>query len=163
LIFLLSGPEGLAETALQSATLMLCFTAGEPMNRKKILVVDDDLVIVNGISSKLKAGGFDVVTAVDGSAAVSATRRERPSLIILDITFPPDVAHGGGVAWDGFLIVQWLRRLDEGKDVPIVIITGADSAKYKDRALAAGAIAFFHKPINNDELLTTIKNVLGES
>jgi DNA-binding response OmpR family regulator len=132
------------------------------MAQKKILVVDDDVVIVNSLSSKLKASGYDVVTAVDGSEAVSITRHERPDLILLDITFPPDVAHGGGVPWDGFLIIQWLRRLDEGKDVPIIIITGADAAKYKDRALATGAVAFFHKPIDNDELLAAIRKALGE-
>ena len=85
------------------------------MNRKKILVVDDDVVVANGLSRKLKDGGYDVLIAIDGSEAVSTVRKERPDLVILDITFPPDVAHGGGVAWDGFLIIQWLRRLEEGK------------------------------------------------
>jgi CheY-like chemotaxis protein len=131
------------------------------MNRKKILVVDDDAVVVNALSSKLKAGGYSVVTAVDGSEAVSITRREKPDLIILDITFPPDVAHGGGMAWDGFQIIQWLRRLDEGNDVPIIIITGGEAAKYKERSLATGAVGFFHKPIDNDALLATINTLLG--
>jgi CheY-like chemotaxis protein len=133
------------------------------MNRKKILVVDDDAVIVSGLSAKLKAGGYDVVAAADGSEAVSTTRREKPDLIILDITFPPDVAHGGGVAWDGFLIIQWLRRLEEGRNVPIIIITGGEAEKYKDRSLATGAVDFFQKPINNDELLSAINRILGAS
>ena len=53
--------------------------------------------------------------------------------------------------------MNWLRRLEEAKDIPIIVITGGDPAKYKDRALAAGAVSFFHKPINNDELLTVIR------
>jgi CheY-like chemotaxis protein len=125
--------------------------------RKKILIVDDSLIILRVLSMKLKNSGYDVLTAQDGAAAVSTTRRERPDLIVLDLLFPPDVAHGGGVAWDGFLIMDWVRRLEGGKDIPIIVITGGDAAQFKDRSLAAGAIAFFHKPINNDELLSTIR------
>jgi DNA-binding response OmpR family regulator len=133
------------------------------MNRKKILVVDDDAIILTRLAVKLKATGYEVFTATDGSNAVSIARREKPDLILLDITFPPDVAHGGGVPWDGFLIIQWLRRLDEITNVPIMVITGGDEAKYKDRALAAGAQAFFHKPIDNEELLNAIHKVFGDA
>ena len=130
------------------------------LDLKKILIVDDNLVILRVLSMKLKAAGYDVLTAEDGAAAVSIARRQRPDLILLDILFPPDVAHGGGVAWDGFLIMDWMRRMDGGKDIPIIVITGADPAKFKDRSLAAGAMAFFQKPINNDELLATIRLAL---
>lgn len=132
------------------------------MNRKKILIVDDSFVILKTMSMKLTANGYDVVTAEDGSGAVSAVRKEKPDLILLDLSFPPDVAHGGGVAWDGFVIMTWLRRLDEAKDIPIIVITGSDPEKYKARALAAGATNFFHKPINNDELLTVIRDTLPQ-
>ena len=133
------------------------------MNRKKILVVDDNLVILKTVSMKLTANGYDVVTAEDGAGAVSAVRKEKPNLILLDLSFPPDVAHGGGVPWDGFLIMNWLRRLEEAKNIPIIVITGGDPAKCKDRALAAGAASFFHKPIDNDALLTVIRQTLANS
>jgi len=133
------------------------------MNRKKILVVDDSPLILKAMSMKLTANGYDVVTAEDGGAAVSTARKEKPDLILLDLSFPPDVAHGGGVAWDGFLIMDWLRRLEEAKSIPIIVITGGDPAKTKDRALAAGAVSFFHKPIDNDALLTFIHQTLGEN
>src|SRR5882672_2156271 len=133
------------------------------MNRKKILVVDDSPIILKALSMKLTAEGYDVLTAEDGGGAVNLARREKPDLILLDISFPPDVAHGGGVAWDGFLIMDWLRRMDEVKDIPIIIITGGDPVKTKARALSAGAANFFHKPIENDELLTVIRQTLGES
>jgi CheY-like chemotaxis protein len=138
-------------------------SAQDAMSRKKILVVDDSQIILTAISMKLAASGYEVVTAEDGGSAVSAVRQERPDLILLDISFPPDVAHGGGVAWDGFLIMEWLRRVPEAREIPIIVITGGDPSKYKDRALAAGAVSFFHKPINNDELLTVIGQVLGSN
>jgi len=132
------------------------------MDRKKILVVDDSAIILKTLSMKLKSSGYDVLTAEDGAVAVSTARRERPDLILLDIAFPPDVAHGGGVPWDGFLIMDWLHRMDEAKNIPIVIITGGDPERYKARSMAAGAVAFFQKPINNDELLAEIRHILGE-
>ena len=84
------------------------------MNKgKKILIVDDNEVILKTLSLKLTSAGYAVLTAIDGSAAVAAARRDKPDLILLDLSFPPDVAHGGGVPWDGFLIINWLRRIDE--------------------------------------------------
>jgi two-component system response regulator MprA len=133
------------------------------MNRKKILVVDDNPVIVTALSLKLTSAGYDVVTATDGSEAVSAVRKQKPDLILLDISFPPDVAHGGGVPWDGFIIIEWLRRIDEAKNIPVIVITGSDTQKYRERALATGAIGFFHKPVDNDGLLDVIKKTLSEN
>jgi len=133
------------------------------MDRKKILIVDDSAVVVSALSLKLRSKGYEVSAAADGAAAVSAARREKPDLILLDISFPPDVGHGGGVPWDGFLIMDWLHRLELAKDIPVIVITGGDPVKYKERALAAGAVSFFHKPINNDELLDVVSRALGQS
>jgi DNA-binding response OmpR family regulator len=136
-------------------------TRATAMSEKKILVVDDNPVILKTMSMKLTSAGFRAVTALDGAEAVSAVRREKPDLILLDLSFPVDVGQAG-VPWDGFLIMQWLRRLDEAKQIPIIVVTGGDPAKFKDRALAAGASHFFHKPINNDELLLVVRATLEE-
>jgi chemosensory pili system protein ChpA (sensor histidine kinase/response regulator) len=129
--------------------------------KHKILVVDDNLVMLKVLSMKLTVSGYQVLTAVDGSEAVRMVRNERPDLILLDIGFPPDVAHGGGVPWDGFLILKWLKHIGTGKDIPVFIITGGQSAQLKEQALAAGALRFFRKPFDNDELLAAIQDVVG--
>ena len=129
--------------------------------RKKILVVDDNAIIVRTIAFKLKSAGFDVLTATDGGEAVSTTRKERPDLILLDLSFPPDVAHGGGVAWDGYLIMNWIRRMDEAKHIPIIVITGGDPVQNEKKCLDAGAVAFFCKPIDHDGLINAIRRTLG--
>jgi DNA-binding response OmpR family regulator len=129
-------------------------------NQKRILVVDDNAVIVRTLSMKLESAGFTVFKALDGSEAVSLARREKPDLIVLDICFPPDVAHGGGIAWDGFLIIDWLHRMDEAKDTPIIVISGGDRTKYEERSLKAGAIAYFQKPVDNEELVATVRAAL---
>jgi CheY-like chemotaxis protein len=131
------------------------------MNEEKILVVDDSLVVVKTLQLKLSAAGFQVTTALDGSEALAAVRRDRPDLIVLDINFPPDVTHGGGIAWDGFLLMQWLGRMEEGRDIPIVIITGQDPGQYRDRAAKLGARAFFTKPVDNDGLIEVIRETLA--
>lgn len=133
------------------------------MSRKKILIVDDSVVILKTMSIKLTANGYETVTAEDGGTAVSVARQQQPDLILLDLSFPPDVAHGGGVGWDGFLIMNWLQRLEETKHIPIIVITGGDPANCRDRALAAGAADVFHKPINHDDLLAVIRQRLGEN
>jgi two-component system alkaline phosphatase synthesis response regulator PhoP len=143
--------------------MKIMLDAAKTVKSKKILVVDDDAVVVSGLSTKLKGSGYLVLVATDGSEAVSISRREKPDLILLDITFPPDVGHGGGVPWDGFLIMQWLRRLDEVKNIPIIIIGGNVSVDCKGRSIALGAVGYFHKPINNDELLALIGKTLGEN
>jgi len=128
--------------------------------KKKILVVDDNEVILKTVSLKLQACGYQIITALDGSEAVAAARKETPDLILLDINFPPAVE---GVPWDGFRIMDWFRRLDTAKKIPIIIITGLEDMKNKERATSSGAVAFFHKPINHDDLLKVIRATLGGS
>jgi len=130
------------------------------MNRKKVLLVDDDKVVVRALTLKLNASGYDVVTAVDGSAAVTAARTEKPDLILLDISFPADPSSG---LQDGWGIMTWLKRLDEVTQIPIVVITNSDRTKYEEKARAAGAAAFFHKGSNHDELVAIIREALGET
>ncbi len=72
---------------------------------RKILVVDDNLVVLKAFELKLKACGFEVLTASEGAAAVSTARQLKPDLIVLDINFPPDVG-SSGLQWDGFNIMQ---------------------------------------------------------
>jgi CheY-like chemotaxis protein len=132
-----------------------------PASRKKIPVVEDNEVILKTISLKLQGAGFKIITALDGSEAVAAARRETPDLILLDINFPPAV---DGVSGDGFRIMDWFHRLDPAKKIPIIIIiTGLEDMKNKERATSSGAVAFFHKPINHDDLLKVIRTTLGGS
>jgi len=129
---------------------------------KKILVVDDDPIILKTLTIALRCKGYQVLTAIDGPGAVNMVSRERPDLILLDINFPPDAANIGGALQDGFFIIEWLRRMGEGGDIPIIIISGDKSAKYRRRAQAAKVVGFFPKPIDHVALVATIRTTLGE-
>ena len=129
---------------------------------KKILVVDDDQVILKTLSMALISNGYQVFTAADGPGAATIVTRERPDLILLDLLFPPDAVNVGGALQDGFFIIEWLRRMGEAGDIPIIIISGDKSVKNKKNALATGAVGFFPKPIDRIALLATIRATLGE-
>jgi CheY-like chemotaxis protein len=127
-------------------------------NQKKILVIDDNEIVLKTTSMKLQSAGYQVFTALDGSEGVAAVRREQPDLVLLDIAFPPDVT---SVPWDGFRIMEWLHRVDETKRIPIIIISGIVEDSNRQRALSSGAVAFFPKPVNFDEMLKVIRATLS--
>jgi CheY-like chemotaxis protein len=159
--FLLRGGDGFVSVRKQGLRLDKIISATmSAVPAKTILVVDDNEIVIKTISLKLQGAGYRVVTAMDGSEAVAAVRKQSPDLILLDISFPPDV---GGVPWDGFRIMDWFHRLDTAKKIPIIIITGSEDPKSKERATQAGAVAFFQKPIEHDYLLKVIRATLGEA
>jgi DNA-binding response OmpR family regulator len=124
------------------------------MGTKKILIVDDDKDLLLGLDIRLKAAGYNVITAVDAFSAISKAQRENPDLIILDIGLP------GG---DGFLVIERLKSLIPVAGIPIIILTARNPEINKERSLKAGAVAFLQKPADNDELLGTIQKILEES
>lgn len=123
------------------------------MTRKKILVVDDDEDMRRGLGIRLKANGYSVVFAYDAISATSMTRKEEPNLVILDIGLP------GG---DGFIVMERLASIAR-TSIPVIVLTGRDPSTVRERALSAGAKAFFLKPPDNDELLAAVRKALAES
>jgi CheY-like chemotaxis protein len=127
---------------------------------RKILVIDDNPVILKALLPALKSQGHEVYAAMDGPEAFSIARRGKLDLILLDIFFPPDTAQSGNT-WDAFLIIDWLRRIGMGDAVPIVIMSGTEPEGIKERCLAAGAAAFLSKPIDTSRLLETIDEIFS--
>ncbi len=126
-------------------------------------MVDDDRVILRTLSMLLSANGYQVFTAADGPGAVSVVSTHKPDLILLDLLFPPDAMNVGGALQDGFFIMEWLRRMGEAENIPIIIISADHSQKDRQRALDAGAVAFFSKPIDRVALLEAIHATFGEN
>jgi DNA-binding response OmpR family regulator len=123
------------------------------MSTKKIMIVDDDEHLLIGLAAKLKTSGYAVVSAMDGVTAVAVARQEAPDLILLDLGLP---------AGDGFLVLERLRAMTELVTTPVIVLSARDPAGNKQRALKAGAVAFFQKPPDNRELLAEIRHALGE-
>jgi two-component system KDP operon response regulator KdpE len=124
------------------------------MDQPKILVVDDNPTIRKGLSVRLRANGYEVLFAEDSISATGALVAERPDLVILDLGLP------GG---DGFIVMERLHRSDRLANIPVIVLTGRESAGNRDRALQAGAAAFFQKPVEDDNLLLAIRKALDPS
>src|SRR5258708_38972106 len=132
------------------------------MSAKKVLVVEDNAVMLKVLSLKLKAHGYDVLAAVDGSEAVAAVRKSNPDLIVLDLNLPINPLEGGA-QWDGFGVMAWLKRTQPDKITPTVVLTSSDPNTAKQRSLDAGAIAFFQKPLKEKEFFEVIDTALAQS
>jgi CheY-like chemotaxis protein len=129
---------------------------------RTILLVDSDARFLTALSTTLRAEGYEVMTAEDGSSAVSTARNNMPDLIILDLYYPPDVSHGGGVPWDGFLIMEWIKRMADSSRTRVIFTTTADPALYVERAQKTGASGLFQKGPDMSQLLSVIHRFLGE-
>jgi len=112
-----------------------------------ILVVDDEVRILNFLKSKLKAVGYEVLTASNGREALEQFQVREPDLIVLDVLMP---------AMGGFEMLKELRTFSR---VPVIILSakGADTDKIK--GLSLGADDYLPKPFNPDELVARIKAV----
>jgi len=118
------------------------------MPKAKILVVDDDADLVRALRLRLRANDYDIATASDGYGAIAAAQKERPDLIILDLGLP---------VGDGFVVLDRLQNSDALSGIPVIVLSARDPQANEERALKAGAAAFFQKPADNDELLNVIR------
>jgi DNA-binding response OmpR family regulator len=126
---------------------------------RKILIVDDNAIVLKAFQLKLKGCGFNVITAADATEGIAAARREKPEAIILDLNFPPG-QNFSSLNWSGLHILQWLKRYKDVADIPILILTADDPGKSKDLVLAAGAAAFFQKPVDLKVFLAEILKLI---
>ena len=117
----------------------------------RILVVDDEPNILGTLGPLLRARGYEVFTALNGSTAVEAIDRERPDLIVLDLGLP-DV--------DG---VELCREIRDTVNVPIVVLSARGAEGDKVRALDVGADDYVTKPFGAEELLARIRAALRRS
>jgi DNA-binding response OmpR family regulator len=114
------------------------------MDKKRILVVDDDTAILRLLSTNLKARGYDVITATDGEEALEAVQKDYIDLIILDIMMPKV---------DG---VQVCRHIREWSDIPIIILSARGDENDKVKCLELGADDYLTKPFGIAELMARI-------
>jgi DNA-binding response OmpR family regulator len=121
------------------------------MTKRKILIVEDDDDLRQGLARRLTASGYDVALAADGLAAVSAARTERPDLVLLDIGLP------GG---NGLTVLHRYSDSAALMFTPVVVLTGRDPMAIEGAVRKFGVAGFLTKPADNDELLLVIERAL---
>lgn len=117
------------------------------VNRFCVLVVEDEPRILNFLRSKLKASGYEVITASNGLEALKQVHCQEPDLIVLDIVMPK---------MNGFEMLKELRTFSP---VPVIILSAKGGDIDKIKGLGLGADDYLPKPFNPDELVARIEAV----
>ncbi|OGX37648.1 MAG: hypothetical protein A3G91_04515 [Omnitrophica WOR_2 bacterium RIFCSPLOWO2_12_FULL_50_9] len=120
---------------------------------KKILVVDDERVIVQMVGMRLKAHGYDVISACDGQEGLDVAKKEKPDLIILDVMMPK---------MDGYKVCGLLKMDARFAKIPIIMFTARAQDKDRDLGKEVGANAYITKPFDPQLLVGKVKELLGE-
>lgn len=118
---------------------------------RKILVVDDEAVLVETLAYNLEQAGYQVMTAADGASALDVARREKPDLIILDLMLPE---------MDGLEVCRQLRRESSTAITPILMLTAKGEEIDKVVGLEVGADDYVTKPFGRREILARVRALL---
>jgi DNA-binding response OmpR family regulator len=124
-------------------------TATTPNAKVKVLIVEDDLSILMGLSMNLRYEGYEVLQAQDGETGLQMAMDQAPDVVVLDVMLP---------RMNGFEVCKEIRR--RGQSVAIVMLSAKGQETDKIRGLDLGADDYVAKPFGLKELLARIKAVL---
>jgi CheY-like chemotaxis protein len=124
------------------------------MDRKNILIVDDEKDVLMVLEKGLTAEGYSVITTSNGNEAIDLAKSRRPDIIILDVLMP---------GMDGGEVARKLKEVPETKDIPVIFLTGMFPARKEseDFRMVAEHL-LFDKPYEILKLINVIENVLLE-
>ncbi len=121
---------------------------------KKILVVDDEPFIIQMVTSRLTAAGYEIVTGIDGHDALQKARAEKPDLIILDVMMPK---------MDGYQVCATLKQDSRFQKIPVILFTAKSGDDAEQIGMQdCGADAYIAKPFDAKMLLEKISELLKE-
>ena len=122
------------------------------MDKKRILIVDDEKDFIDPLSARLEARGFDIIGAHTGKEGLEKARAEKPDLIILDIMMPE---------MDGYDVCRKLKIDENYKKIPIIMLTAKFQPNDVKFAKEMGADAYLTKPLDFDMLLKMLSTFLN--
>ncbi len=123
------------------------------MTGSKVLLVDDDQEVLEFLHTLLEVEGFAAVIAADASAALQALRGGDVRLILLDIAMPEV---------DGLQLCRQIKAIPGTAGIPVVVVSARPGQHVEEEARAAGADDFMRKPFDNDELLSLLRERVGD-
>ena len=121
------------------------------MDKKTILIVDDNADTRLLLSARLKAHHYHTVFAADALQAISVALKEQPDAILLDLGLP------GG---NGLMVLQRLKSNTSLNGIPVIIVTAEDPLVAEARTIEAGADAFLQKPVDQDKLIAAVQQAV---
>ncbi len=120
---------------------------------RKILLVDDSETILQMEQMILAPDSYELITARDGEEGVAKALATKPDLILMDVVMPK---------MNGFEAVKQIRKNEQTRAVPIVMVTSKAEAESMETGYQNGCSDYIVKPIDRLELVTKIRNLLGE-
>ena len=117
---------------------------------KKILVTDDDELVLISVQRLLESEGFEVATAAGGSEALQKAGTEIFDLVLLDIVMP---------GMSGYLTLEALRGMEAYRSTPIVLLSAKSAEADREKGLKLGATRFLTKPIDPEQLVAVIRDL----
>ena len=123
------------------------------MTPRKILLVDDSETILQMEQLILEGNAYELIMARDGEEGVAKAVKNRPDLILMDVVMPK---------MNGFEAVRKLREHKHTSTVPIVMVTSKAEAESMEAGYVSGCNDYIIKPIDRLELLTKVKNLIGD-
>lgn len=117
----------------------------------KILIADDDPILVELVRFRLEGAGYQVLEATDGQQAIEAVKTERPDLIVLDSMMP---------LLSGREVLLYLQKNTATKDIPVIMLTARSGESDIVSAIRSGASDYLTKPFIPQELLVRIEKLL---
>jgi CheY-like chemotaxis protein len=121
-------------------------------SQRKILLVDDSATTLVWEKLILTSGGYEVVTANNGTEALQRVSAENPDLVFLDIVMPEP---------DGLEVCRRLRASAATRSLPIIMVSDASDENMVKEAYGSGCTDFIGKPVNADEMLEKVRRYLG--
>jgi two-component system OmpR family response regulator len=120
--------------------------------KTKVLICDDDPLLLELMEFRLQAKGYDVVKAVDGAEALSRVGGERPDIVVLDAMMPKS---------DGFEVLARIKNDPDLSAIPVVMLTARKGEKDIVSALEKGADDYLVKPFIPEELLARLARLVS--
>lgn len=120
------------------------------MEKKKILVVDDEPYVVRSLMFVLKKEGYKTIGAYNGEEAVQKAIEERPDLIFLDIMMP---------RMNGYEVCQKLKEKEETKNIYVIILTAKGQKEDKMKGVEVGANEYITKPFSPSRVVQRMKEI----
>jgi len=123
------------------------------MEKKRILIVDDEKDIVESVQFSLEFEGFECLVAYDGEEALLKAKSENPDLILLDIMLPKI---------NGYQVCRLLKSDEKYKHIPIIMLTAKAQESDKFWGMETGADDYMTKPFELEKLIQKIQGYLEE-
>lgn len=120
-------------------------------DKKKILIVDDEKDLVETITFRLEASGYEVIAAYDGQEGLDKARSEHPDLILLDVMMPK---------MDGYQVCRLLKFDEDFQKTPVIMLTARGQDQDKNTGKEVGVDGYITKPFESSVLLGEIDKLL---